>query len=67
MKQKCYKSIINENIVYWCEYALTVIDFVNYLAIDLELKPELTWIAREMCNVHLYHLMLEYDNKYLIE
>ena len=32
------------------EYALTVMDFVDYLCIDLELEPELTWIAREMCN-----------------
>ena len=32
------------------EYALTVMDFVEYLGIELELEPELTWVAREMCN-----------------
>jgi len=32
------------------EYALTVLDFVDYLGLDLEIEPELTWISREMCN-----------------
>lgn len=32
------------------DYMLTTIDFVEYLGILLEIEPELTWIAREMCN-----------------
>ena len=28
------------------EYSLTVMDFVEYLGIELELEPELTWVRQ---------------------